>query len=64
LKRSVGDILRLGFESMLANWPLLIIRIVESVVLVVMTLLAIVAVIVAVLLSAANLAIGLRRRRT
>ena len=54
MKRSVGDILRLGFESMVANWPLLIIRIVESVVLVVMTLLGIVAVIVPLIVSFAG----------
>ena len=51
MKRSVGEILRLGFESMLANWPLLIIRIVESVVLVVTMLVGIVAVIVPVVVS-------------
>jgi hypothetical protein len=51
LKRSAGEILRLGFESMLANWPLLVIRIVESVVLVVLTIVAIVAVIVPVAVS-------------
>ncbi|HEY8713538.1 MAG TPA: hypothetical protein VIM68_11750 [Thermoanaerobaculia bacterium] len=51
MKRSVGEILRLGFESMLANWPLLIIRIVESVVLVVMVIVAIVAVIVPIAVS-------------
>jgi hypothetical protein len=51
LKRSVGEILRLGFESMLANWPLLIIRIVESVVLVVMVIVAVVAVIVPIAVS-------------
>ncbi|HEX7421977.1 MAG TPA: hypothetical protein VF505_18985 [Thermoanaerobaculia bacterium] len=51
MRRSVGEILRLGFESMLANWPLLIIRIVESVVLVVLIIVAIVAVIVPVAVS-------------
>ncbi len=51
MKRSVGEILRLGFESMVANWPLLIIRIVESVVLVVMAIVAVVAVIVPIAVS-------------
>lgn len=51
MKRNISDILRLGFDSMLANWPLLIIRIVESVVLVVMILIAVVAMIVPIAVS-------------
>ena len=51
MKRNVGDILRLGFESMVANWPLLIIRIVESVVLVVMIIIAVVAMLVPLAVS-------------
>lgn len=51
MKRNVADILRLGFDSMLANWPLLIIRIVESVVLLVMIIIAVVAMIVPLAVS-------------
>ena len=51
MKRTVADILRLGFESMLANWPLLIIRIVESIVLVIVVLVAVVAMIVPLAMS-------------
>ena len=51
MKRSVSEILRRGFESMLANWPLLLIRIAESIVMIIITLVAIVAVIVPIVMS-------------
>jgi uncharacterized membrane protein len=51
LKRSVSEILRRGFESMLANWPLLLLRIAESIVMIIVTLVAIVAVIVPIVMS-------------
>lgn len=51
MKRNVADILRLGFDSMLANWPLLIIRIIESVVLVILIIIAVVAMIVPLAVS-------------
>ena len=51
MKRNVADVLRLGFDSMLANWPLLIIRIVEGVVVVIMILIAVVAMIVPLAVS-------------
>jgi hypothetical protein len=43
---SVTDIIRRGFESMLANWPLLLIRIAEGIVFVVIAFIAFIAAIV------------------
>ncbi len=51
MKLSITEILRRGFESMLANWPLLVIRIVESIVLIIMMIVAVVAVIVPIAVS-------------
>ncbi len=51
MKLSITEILRRGFESMLANWPLLVIRVVEGVVMIVMMILAVVAVIVPIAVS-------------
>ncbi|HEY3057154.1 MAG TPA: hypothetical protein VGK31_14605 [Thermoanaerobaculia bacterium] len=51
MRRTATEILRRGFESVLANWPLLLIRIGESVLLVMIAIVAAVALIVPVLMS-------------
>jgi hypothetical protein len=56
LKRTVAEILRRGFENMVANWPLLAIRIAEGVVFVMMFLAGAIAIVVPFLVS-----IGLSR---
>ena len=49
----IAEILRRGFESVLANWPLLIIRFIESVVMLIIVLVAIFAAVVPAIASAA-----------
>ena len=52
MKRTTTEILRRGFESTVANWPLIAIRIAESVVLIGLTIGAIIAAIVPVVVAA------------
>jgi len=52
LRRSVTDLIRRGFDSMLANWPLVLIRIGEVVVLTAIAIAAIVATLVPIFVSA------------
>jgi hypothetical protein len=51
LKRSVTEILRRGFESMLGNWQLMVIRVGESVLVVVLCFAAVIATIGPLLVS-------------
>lgn len=51
MKRTVTEILRRGFDSMLANWPLLMIRIAESVVFVFIAIAAVIAVVIPLVVS-------------
>ena len=51
MKHSVTDVIRRGFLNTIANWPLLLIRIAESVILMVLAVAAVIAVIVPVVLS-------------
>lgn len=51
MKLRVSEILRRGFESMLANWPLLLIRVVEGIVMIIMMIVTVVAVIVPIAVS-------------
>ena len=52
MKRSAIDVLRRGFENALANWPLILIRIAEGVVLAAIVIGAVVAAIVPILVAA------------
>jgi len=52
LKRSAQDVIRRGFDNTLANWPLIVIRIVESVVGIVLAFATIFAAVVPVVASA------------
>jgi hypothetical protein len=51
LKRNLTDVLRRGFENFVANWPLVAIRLGESIVLLVMVVVAIIAAVVPVFVS-------------
>ncbi|HEX9161029.1 MAG TPA: hypothetical protein VF980_04910 [Thermoanaerobaculia bacterium] len=51
MKRNASDVLRRGFDSMLANWPLLAIRIAESIVLVGIAFASVVAIVVPLVIS-------------
>jgi len=53
LKRSVFDILRRGFENTVANWPLILIRVGEVVVLAGVVIGAVLAAVIPVVVSAA-----------
>jgi hypothetical protein len=52
LKRTVIDVLRRGFENALANWPLILIRIAEGVVLVVIVIGSVIAAIIPIIVAA------------
>jgi hypothetical protein len=52
LKRSAIDVLRRGFENVVANWPLILIRVAEGVVLAMIVIGALIAAVVPVLVSA------------
>ena len=51
MRQSVTEVIRRGFDNMLANWPLLLIRVAEGVVLTILAIAAVVAVIIPVALS-------------
>lgn len=51
MKRSITDVLRRGFESAIANWPLMALRIAESIVFAVLIIASIVAAVVPLLVS-------------
>lgn len=51
MKHSVTDVIRRGFLNTIANWPLLLIRIAESIVLMLIAIAALIAVIIPVVLS-------------
>lgn len=51
MKRSTTDVLRRGFESLLANWPLLFIRIAESFILVALAIGTVIALIIPFVVS-------------
>ena len=52
MRRSATDVLRRGFDSTLANWPMILIRIAEGIVFVGIILVSIVAAIVPIAVSA------------
>ena len=52
MKRSATEILRRGFESTLANWPLILIRIAEGIVFVGIVIAAVVAAVVPIAVAA------------
>ena len=52
MKQSVTDILRRGFDSTLANWPLIAIRIAENILFVIIVIASIVATVVPIAVSA------------
>jgi hypothetical protein len=52
LKRSVTEVIRRGFESMLANWPVILLRLGEMLLLAAVTIALIIAILVPVLVSA------------
>lgn len=51
MKRSFADVLRRGFDNTVANWPLILIRIAEGIVLVLLAVVALVAAIIPVIVS-------------
>lgn len=51
MKRSVTDVIRRGFESTVANWPLLLIRIAEGIVFIIIVVVAVIAAIIPVAMS-------------
>jgi hypothetical protein len=51
VKRGVFDVLRRGLDNTLANWPLIAIRLVETVLFFIVTLVAVIAIVVPVLVS-------------
>lgn len=51
MKRSATDVLRRGFENTVANWPLILIRIAEGILLLILAVVAVVAAIVPVIVS-------------
>ena len=52
MKRNAIDVLRRGFDNLLANWPLILIRIAEGVVFVVIVIASVVAAVIPVLVAA------------
>ncbi|HEV7919714.1 MAG TPA: hypothetical protein VGR02_02870 [Thermoanaerobaculia bacterium] len=52
MKRSVTEVIRRGFESMLANWPVILLRLGEMLLLAAVTIALIIAILVPVLVSA------------
>jgi hypothetical protein len=52
LKRSITDVLRRGFDNAVANWPLVLIRVVETALLVAMCIGAAVAIVIPLVISA------------
>src|SRR3989442_3794108 len=52
LKRSATEVLRRGFDSTLANWPLILIRIAEGIVFVGIVIAAVVAAVVSIAVAA------------
>ena len=52
MRRNVTDLIRRGFDSMLANWPLILIRVGEAVVMVAIAIAAIIAAVVPIFVSA------------
>ena len=52
MKRSISEILRRGFDTTVANWPVIALRIVESMLLIALTIAAVVATVVPTALSA------------
>ena len=51
MKRSAFDLLRRAFDNTVANWPLLLLRLGESILLGVLAILAVVAIVVPILVS-------------
>ena len=51
MKRSTTDVLRRGFDNTVANWPLILIRIAEGIVLLILAVVAVIAAIVPVVVS-------------
>ena len=51
MKRSTTEVLRRGFDNTVANWPLILIRIAEGIVLMILAVVAIIAAIVPVVVS-------------